>query len=54
MSNRFLARLLIVIVVVCLAPSAVAGQVAPSGANSFQTPWGDPDLHRSQGHDRSH
>ena len=26
------------------APSAVAGQVAPSGANSFQTSWGDPDL----------
>ena len=44
MSHRFLARLLIVIVVVCLAPFAVAGQVAPSGANSFQTPWGDPDL----------
>ena len=41
MSNCFLARLLIVIVVVCLAPSSVAGQ---SASTAPQTPWGDPDL----------
>ena len=41
MSNRSLAQLLIVIVVVCLAPSHVAGQGASTAP---QTPWGDPDL----------
>ena len=41
MSNCFLARLLIVIVVVCLAASPVAGQDASAAP---QTPWGDPDL----------
>ena len=41
MSDRFLAGLLTVIAVVCLASSPVAGQNASTAP---QTPWGDPDL----------
>ena len=36
--------LVIMSVVGLVAPPEVAGQVAPSSANSFRTPWGDPDL----------
>ena len=45
MSDRFLARLLTVIAVVCLVLSPVAGQDnAPDSSTASRTPWGDPDL----------
>ena len=44
LSHALVSCVAIIGVIGLVATSPAAGQVSPAGANTFQTPWGDPDL----------